>query len=59
MLHIVDDANNVIWLQCTSAISAMGMTEWMKKYYPNKVGKFASKDYFATLQSNGLKVQFF
>ena len=59
MRHVVDDANNVVWIHCTSAITAMGMTAWMKKHYPNKIGKFASKDYFATLQSTGLKAMCF
>ena len=47
--HVVDTNEKTVWVLCDSAITAMGIGNIVKKFYPGYTPKIASKEYFKTL----------
>lgn len=47
--HFVNEETKEVWIQCDSAITAMGLGGWRNKYYPGYTIKIASKKYFEEL----------
>jgi hypothetical protein len=50
--HIVNCNTKQVWVQCDSAITAMGISAVVKQFYPGYTPHIASKDYFETLKQN-------
>jgi hypothetical protein len=50
MPSIVDHQNQIVYLKCSSAITAMGISAIVKKFYPGYTGKIASREYFEKLK---------
>ena len=48
--HIVFEDKKEVWTLCTSAITAMGISAMVNRYYPGYTGHIASKEYFETLK---------
>ena len=44
--HIVLEEKKEVWIRCTSAITAMGISTLVKQYYPGYTGRIASEEYF-------------
>lgn len=47
--HIVLEDKKEVWVICDSAITAMGISSIVKKFYPGYTPHIASKDYFSEL----------
>jgi len=49
--HVVKYDTKEVWIRCESAITAMGISSLVDKYYPGYTGKIASKEYLEKLKS--------
>jgi hypothetical protein len=50
MPSVVDHQNQIVYLKCSSAITAMGIGALVKKYYPGYTGKLVSLEYLENLK---------
>ena len=50
MPSIVDHQNQIVYLKCSSAITAMGIPALVKQYYPGYTGKLVSMEYLEKLR---------
>jgi hypothetical protein len=48
--HIVDEKNQIVYVKCESATTAMGIGVLLKKYYPGYVGKLVTFEYLEKLR---------
>lgn len=48
--HIIKEETKEVLVVCDSAITAMGIGSWVKKYYPGYTAKIISKDRFEELR---------
>ena len=48
--HIVDEKNQIVYVKCESATTAMGIGALLKKYYPGYVGKLVTLEYLEQLR---------
>jgi hypothetical protein len=48
---VVDNENKIVYIKCSSAITAMGIPALVKKYYPGYTGKLVSLEYLETLRN--------
>jgi len=49
--HIVKVQEKEVWLICESAITAMGISTLVNKFYPGFTAKICSEDYLNTLKN--------
>ena len=54
--HVVKYDTKEVWVKCDSAITAMGISSMVEKYYPGYKGHIASQDYLNQLRNQ--QVQF-
>jgi hypothetical protein len=47
---VVDHQNQIVYLKCSSAITAMGIPALVKQYYPGYTGKLVSMEYLEKLR---------
>jgi hypothetical protein len=47
---VVDHQNKLVYIKCSSAITAMGITHMVKHYYPGYKGQLVSMEHLATLR---------
>ena len=47
---VVDHQNKMVYLKCSSAITAMGIPAIVKEYYPGYTGKLVSLEYLEKLK---------
>ena len=45
MPSVVDHQNQIVYLKCSSAITAMGIPAIVKQYYPGYTGKLVSMEH--------------
>ena len=50
MPSVVDHQNQIVYLKCSSAITAMGIHALVKQYYPGYTGKLVSMEYLEKLR---------
>ena len=50
MPSIVDHQNQIVYLKCSSAITAMGIPAIVKQYYPGYTGKLVSMEHLEKLR---------
>lgn len=50
MPFIVDHQNQIVYLKCSSAITAMGIPALVKQYYPGYTGKLVSLEHLEKLR---------
>jgi hypothetical protein len=50
MPRVVDHENKLVYLKCSSAITAMGITALVNKYYPGYKGKLVTLEYLEKLR---------
>ena len=50
MPSIVDHQNQIVYLKCSSAITAMGIPAIVKEHYPGYTGKLVSLEYLEKLR---------
>ena len=50
--HVVDEENKVVWVRVTSAITAMGLSAFKKRWFPEYDLKIATAEYWDELQKN-------
>ena len=50
MPSIVDHQNQIVYLKCSSAITAMGIPALVKQYYPGYTGKLVSLEHLEKLR---------
>ena len=50
MPHVVDGTNRIVYINCTSAIMAMGISAFMKRNYPGYEGQLVSADALARIK---------
>ena len=50
MPSIVDHQNQIVYLKCSSAITAMGVSGLVKKHYPGYKGELVSMEYLEKLR---------
>jgi hypothetical protein len=50
MPSVVDHQNQIVYLKCSSAITAMGIGALVKKYYPGYKGELVSLEYLEKLR---------
>ena len=50
MPSVVDHQNKIVYLKCSSAITAMGIGALVKKYYPGYKGELVSLEYLEKLR---------
>ena len=50
MPSVVDHQNQIVYLKCSSAITAMGIPALVKQYYPGYTGKLVSMEYLEKLR---------
>jgi len=48
--HLVKSDTKEVWVICDSAITAMGISAIVKKFYPGYAGKIASREHFEKLK---------
>jgi len=48
--HLVNSDTKEVWVICDSAITAMGISAIVKKFYPGYTGKIASREHFEKLK---------
>ena len=48
--HVVKCDTKEVWVECDSAITAMGIGEIVKQFYPGFKPRIASKEYLQTLK---------
>jgi hypothetical protein len=49
--HVVKYDTQEIWVKCDSSITAMGLPELVKKYYPGYTAKIGTHEYLETLRN--------
>ena len=49
--HVVKYDTKEVWIRCEGAITAMGISSLVDKYYPGYTAKIASKEYLEKLKS--------
>jgi len=50
MTSVVDHQNQIVYLKCSSAITAMGIPAIVKQYYPGYTGKLVSMEHLENLR---------
>ena len=50
MPSVVDHQNKIVYLKCSSAITAMGIPALVKQYYPGYTGKLVSLEHLEKLR---------
>ncbi len=50
MPTVVDHDNKIVYLKCSSSITAMGIPALVKKYYPGYTGKLVTLEYLEKLR---------
>ena len=50
MPSVVDHQNQIVYLKCSSAITAMGIPALVKQYCPGYTGKLVSMEYLEKLR---------
>ena len=55
MPSVVDHQNQIVYLKCSSAITAMGIPAMVNKYYPGYKGHCASLEYIDKLRNELVK----
>ena len=50
MPSVVDHQNQIVYLKCSSAITAMGIPALVKQYYPDYKGELVSMEYLEKLR---------
>ena len=50
-VHIIKYDTKEVLINCQSAITAMGISSLVNKYYPGYTGKIASKEYLEKLKN--------
>jgi hypothetical protein len=50
MPSVVDHQNQIVYLKCSSAITAMGIPALVKQYYPGYTGKLVSLEHLEKLR---------
>ena len=50
MPSVVDHQNQIVYLKCSSAITAMGIPAIVKQYYPGYTGKLVSLEHLEKLR---------
>ena len=50
MPFVVDHQNQIVYLKCSSAITAMGIPAIVKQYYPGYTGKLVSMEHLENLR---------
>jgi hypothetical protein len=48
--HVILEDKKEVWIRCTSAITAMGISAMMERHYPGYKGHIASESYFEELK---------
>tara|TARA_B100001113_G_scaffold9654_2_gene7718 strand:+ start:46 stop:273 length:228 start_codon:yes stop_codon:yes gene_type:complete len=48
--HIIVEEEKVVWIRITSSITAMGMSAFKKRYFPNYEVKIPSPEYWEELK---------
>ena len=51
MPSVVDHQNQIVYLKCSSAITAMGIPAIVKEHYPGYTGKLVSLEYLEKLRN--------
>lgn len=51
MPTVVDHENKIVYIKCSSAITAMGIPALVKNYYPGYKGKLVSEEYLNKLRN--------
>jgi hypothetical protein len=49
--HIVKYDTKEVWIKCTSAMTAIGLSSLVSKYYPGYIAKIASENYLDSLRN--------
>jgi len=57
MTSVVDHQNQIVYLKCSSAITAMGIPAIVKEHYPGYKGHCASLEYIDKLRNELVKPQ--
>lgn len=52
MPTVVDHENKIVYIKCSSAITAMGITALVKNYYPGYKGKLVTEEYLNKLRNH-------
>lgn len=52
--HVVKCDTKEVWVECDSAITAMGIGEIVKQFYPGFKPRIASKEHLQTLKQKEL-----
>ena len=47
---VVDHENKLVYIKCSSCITAMGIPALVKQYYPGYTGKLVSLDHLVNLK---------
>ena len=47
---VVDHENKMVYIKCSSAITAMGVPQLVEKHYPGYKGEFVSLEYLEKLR---------
>ena len=50
MTSVVDHQNQIVYLKCSSAITAMGIPAIVKEHYPGYTGKLVSMEHLENLR---------
>lgn len=48
---VVDHENKLVYIKCSSAITAMGIPALVNKHYPGYTGKLVSQEHLETLRN--------
>lgn len=51
MPTVVDHDNKIVYIKCSSAITAMGIPALVKNYYPGYTGRLVTLEYLETLRN--------
>jgi len=51
MPTVVDNENKIVYIKCSSSITAMGIPALVNKYYPGYKGKLVSEEYLNKLRN--------
>jgi len=49
--HIVKYDTKEVWIVCNSAITALGISALVKKYYPGYTGRISTREYLDQLKN--------
>ncbi len=50
MPTVIDHNNQIVYLKCSSSITAMGIPALVEKYYPGYIGKLVTLEYLEKLR---------